>query len=83
MMEYFAATRPAASEVWFPALSTREREVIYLMAEGLSNSDIAGKLSLSGKTVANYITNILNKLHVADREEAIRLAKESRLSEEG
>ncbi|MGM0881713.1 MAG: response regulator transcription factor [Bacillota bacterium] len=82
MMEYFAATRPAASEVWFPALSTREREVISLMAEGLSNSDIAGKLSLSGKTVANYITNILNKLHVADREEAIRLAKESRLYEE-
>ncbi|WP_284642863.1 response regulator transcription factor [Paenibacillus silviterrae] len=77
MMEYFAGSRPAASEVCFPELSAREREVLYLMAEGISNADIAGKLGLSGKTIANYIANILNKLHAADREEAVRIAKAS------
>ncbi|MFC5703088.1 response regulator [Cohnella faecalis] len=80
MIEYFAMTRPAASEEAFPELSSREREVLYLMTDGISNADIAGKLEISGKTVANYITNILNKLQVADRQEAVRLAKESRLN---
>ncbi|MBW5448743.1 response regulator [Cohnella sp. CFH 77786] len=78
MIEYFAMSRPAASEEVFPELSTREREVLYLMTEGLSNAAIASKLEISGKTVANYITNILNKLQVQDRQEAMRLARETR-----
>jgi DNA-binding NarL/FixJ family response regulator len=78
MIEYFAMTRPAAREEVFPELSVREREVLYLMTEGINNTDIAKKLSISGKTVANYITNILNKLQVSDRQEAMRLARESR-----
>jgi DNA-binding NarL/FixJ family response regulator len=78
MIEYFAMTRPAAREEVFPELSVREREVLYLMTEGVSNGDIADKLDISGKTVANYITNILNKLQVSDRQEAMRLARESR-----
>lgn len=60
-------------------LSGREREVLYLMTEGASNVGIAERLGLSGKTVANYITNILNKLQVTDRQEAMRLAWDSRL----
>lgn len=78
MIEYFAMARPAAREEVFPELSVREREVLYLMTEGASNSDIAAKLDISGKTVSNYITNILNKLQVADRQEAMRLAREAR-----
>ncbi len=78
MIEYFAMTRPAAREEAFPELSVREREVLYLMTEGIANADIAGKLDITGKTVANYITNILNKLQVSDRQEAMRLARESR-----
>ena len=78
MIEYFAMTRPAAREEVFPELSVREREVLYLMTEGVTNADIAKKLDISGKTVANYITNILNKLQVSDLQEAMRLARESR-----
>ncbi|RUS47351.1 response regulator transcription factor [Cohnella sp. AR92] len=78
MIEYFGMARPAAKEEAFPDLAGREREVLYLMTGGASNADIARKLGISGKTVANYITNILNKLQVADRQEAVRLARESR-----
>lgn len=78
MMDYFSLARPAASEVLFPELSGREREVLYLMEDGLANAAIAERLGLSGKTVANYITNIVNKLQVSDRDEAVRLAKEAR-----
>jgi DNA-binding NarL/FixJ family response regulator len=53
-----------------------------LIADGASNADIAVKLDLSGKTVANYVTNVLNKLQVQDRSEAARLAREARLGAE-
>ncbi|MGE5703683.1 MAG: response regulator [Clostridia bacterium] len=82
MIDYFSMTRLAAPEEVFPELTSREREVLYLIAEGESNGAIASKLSLSGKTVSNYVTNILNKLQVADRGEAIRLARESRMKHE-
>lgn len=79
MIDYFAVARPAAREEAFPELTAREREVLYLMADGVTNAEIARHMELSGKTVSNYVTNILNKLQVADRQEAMRLAKESRL----
>jgi DNA-binding NarL/FixJ family response regulator len=79
MIEYFSLARPAAPMESFPELTEREREVLYLMADGTVNSAIASKLKISSKTVSNYVTNILNKLQVADREEAILLVRESRL----
>jgi DNA-binding NarL/FixJ family response regulator len=82
MIDYFSMARPAAPKEAFPDLTEREREVLYLMADGFNNSGIAAKLKISGKTVSNYVTNILNKLQVADREEAIELVKESRLGRE-
>lgn len=82
MIDYFSMARQAAPREAFPDLTEREREVLYLMADGTSNSGIAAKLQISGKTVSNYVTNILNKLQVADREEAILLVRESRLGGE-
>ncbi|MED4226900.1 response regulator transcription factor [Neobacillus cucumis] len=82
MIDYFAMARPAAPREAFPDLTEREREVLYLMADGTTNSGIAAKLKISGKTVSNYVTNILNKLQVTDRDEAIHLVKESRLGNE-
>lgn len=61
--------------VAFPELTEREREVLALIAQGLTNSAIAERLVLSPKTVRNYITEIFAKLQVADRAEAISRAR--------
>lgn len=54
----------------FTELSDREMEVLRLIADGLSNADIAGQLIISEKTVKSHVSNILNKLHLADRTQA-------------
>jgi DNA-binding NarL/FixJ family response regulator len=59
-------------------LSDREREILDLIAEGYSNKEIAQQLVLSPNTVRNHITNIFSKLQVADRAQAIRLARGSK-----
>lgn len=58
----------------FSSLSTREFEIFCLLAEGLNTSEIAKRLSLSYKTVANYSTQIKSKLDVASVAEIARLA---------
>ncbi len=78
LIEYFSTANPATREEAFPDLSAREREVLYMIADGANNVKIAESLNLSKKTVANYITVIMNKLQVQDRDEAIRLAREAR-----
>lgn len=64
---------PARSGELFPGLSPRELEVLELMASGMRNADIAARLHLSTKTVANRISLIFSKLQVAHRGEAIEL----------
>lgn len=63
----------------FPELTARELEVLGLLAEALSTSAIARRLEVSAKTVSNHVSNILTKLHVADRTQAAMLARESGL----
>ncbi|HVK20127.1 MAG TPA: response regulator transcription factor [Actinokineospora sp.] len=65
----------------FPELTTREREVLALIADGVSNSGIAAKLSLSPKTVRNHVSSIFTKLHVADRAQAIVRARKAGLGD--
>ena len=68
----FQKTRGASSP--FSGLSSREFEIFCLLAEGRTVADIAKRLSLSGKTVANYATQIKGKLEVASIAEMARLA---------
>lgn len=59
-------------------LTGRERQVLELVAEGMSNAQIARRLDLSLKTVQNYVSRILDKLQVADRTQAALRAREDR-----
>ncbi|MDP9457016.1 MAG: DNA-binding response regulator [Actinobacteria bacterium] len=79
MSDLFARDRPAVPRESFPTLTDREREMLHLMMKGASNADISRLLSLSPKTVANYVSSILHKLQVADRAGAIVRAQEAGL----
>ncbi len=82
LQSYFAAPPPAMPAPSFPELTEREREVLALLAEGVTNATIAQRLYLSPKTVRNYVSNIFSKLQVADRAEAILRAREAGLGSE-
>ena len=62
-------------------LSERETEILSLIADGHSNSEIARTLFLSEKTVRNHITNVFSKIGVTDRASAIARARESGLQQ--
>lgn len=62
-------------------VSAREREVLELIAAGYNNTEISQKLFISPKTVRNHITSIFSKLQVADRAQAIRLARSRNLGD--
>jgi NarL family two-component system response regulator LiaR len=55
-------------------LTERELEVLALMVEGLNNTQIAGRLTVSSSTIKSHVSNILSKLGVASRTEAVTLA---------
>ena len=79
LMDYFAAPRSDAGGQVFPDLTAREREILGLIAQHLTNPEIAARLSLSPKTVRNIASSIFNKLQVVDRAEAIVRAREAGL----
>jgi len=79
LADYFAAAVPLAPPVAFPELTAGERAVLDLIAGGLSNTEIAGRLSLSPKTVRNRSSAILGKLRLRDRSEVIVRARDAGL----
>jgi DNA-binding NarL/FixJ family response regulator len=79
LIDFFATLQPSVPKDMFPTLTEREREVLGLIAKGHSNADIAGELSLSIKTIHNYVSNVFNKLQVADRAQAIIRARDAGL----
>jgi len=87
MIQYFTAwsAHPSVSKKSedFPELTERELEILDFIAQGHNNAVIANKLSLSIKTVQNYVSSILTKLQVADRAQAIVRAREAGLGTKG
>ena len=72
----FTGQRQAGDAAAFAALSKRERETLQLLAEGLSNSEIAERLGISEKTVRNHLSHLFDKLGVWSRAQAIVFARD-------
>jgi DNA-binding NarL/FixJ family response regulator len=85
LMRYFSSTRSGGKSGparFFPELTEREYEILALIAQRKSNAEMASSLVLSPKTVRNHVSNILSKLQVADRAEAMRAAWAAGLGQE-
>ncbi len=65
------ADRGSPAAVWPRELTEREREVIRLVGQGLSNKDIAYQLSIADSTVRHHLTNIFNKVGVSNRQKLL------------
>lgn len=84
MLEMFAShlpdsTSPRGEDARLAALTPREHEILVLMAQGLSNAEIAEHLVVSATTVKTHVGNVLAKLNVRDRVQAVVVAYESGL----
>jgi DNA-binding NarL/FixJ family response regulator len=83
LLDRFAARLPSAYEQTKPArldrLTERELEVLRLIAKGMSNAEIAAKLVVSETTVKTHVGNVLTKLGLRDRVQAVVLAYETGL----
>ena len=79
LAQFVSQSSPQSGSLPFQDLTPRERDILKLLALGLTNAAIAERLSLSPKTVRNQVSIIFNKLQVADRSEAIIKAREAGL----
>ncbi len=77
--EFKQLARPDRSAVLAPRLTDRELEVLRLVARGLNNREVAGDLFISENTVKNHVRNILEKLQLHSRMEAVMYAVRERL----
>lgn len=77
LMQEFSAPRPNEAPV--DQLTPREMDVLRLVAKGMSNKEIADNLVISEKTTKTHISNILSKLHLADRTQVAIYALRQRL----
>lgn len=78
VLDFFGQRHPSVAPEDFPMLTSRERDVLHLIAQGRSNPAIAAQLGLSRKTTSNYVSAILTKLQVRNRAEAAERARSHR-----
>jgi DNA-binding NarL/FixJ family response regulator len=74
---YLHAPLPDVPDQLFDELTAREREILELIAQGKTNTEIATRLNLSPKTASNHISNVLLKVHAADRAKLMLMALEA------
>jgi len=78
LLKELTTTEERSATTGVASLTDRERSILQLVAEGLTNKEIAADLFLSEKTIKHYMTNILQKLQVRNRVEAALLAAKGR-----
>ena len=83
LIERFSGHTPSADAPHLRLLTERERDVLLLVARGLSNGEIAARLFLRETTVKTHVAHLLDKLELRDRVQAVVLAYESGLVEPG
>jgi DNA-binding NarL/FixJ family response regulator len=81
--EFAARQDPAQPPAALAELTDREREILRLVAQGLSNAEIAGRLVISPLTAKTHVSNVLRKLDCRDRAALVALAYESGLATPG
>jgi DNA-binding NarL/FixJ family response regulator len=79
VLDAFRAGEPIGSDPELDSLTTREREVLQLIARGYRYKEIAARLSLSIKTVESHVSSVLRKLQLSSRHELSRWAQQRRL----
>lgn len=77
LTQFFNNLNPSPKDTAFPELTNREREILDYIAEGHTNEEISQTLVISLKTVRNHVSNIYNKLQVANRTQAAIQAREA------
>jgi len=83
VLGYLTTPPTQVSASIFDELTEREREILEYMAQGKTNSEIAAILNLSHKTISNYISNVLLKVHATDRAKLMLMALEAGMGQNG
>ncbi len=83
VLGYLLTPPPQVPASIFDELTEREREILEFIAQGKTNAEIAAILNLSPKTISNYISNVLLKVHATDRAKLMLMALEAGLGQSG